>query len=125
MKQLVLVMLLASTPAWAEWTLVRVGVDYDAYADLATIRRSGNMATMWSLLDFKSVQRVAGTAFLSRTARYEYDCDGARSRTLALVLHSENMGGGEVVYSDADPGQWTPVFPDSINEAVWKRTCKK
>lgn len=40
---------------------------------------------------------------------------------LARVLADE--GGGEVVYSGSNPGEWYPVSPESIDEALWKVAC--
>ncbi len=83
MRNILLLMLLAavSRTAAAEWLKVTDGYRLVAYADPATIRRSGNLTRMWHLLDFKDVQGdMAGTRYWSLKAEFEYDCEGERSR---------------------------------------------
>ena len=84
-------LLLLCTSAWADWTAVGVGDQFNTYADLATIRKQGNTVTMWSLFDFRTSQAGVGYEFLSQKAQDEYDCDGQRSRTLSFSSHSGNM----------------------------------
>ena len=50
MKKLLLVLLLVSAPAWAEWTLVGGNDNFDFYADLATIRKKGNTVKMGAFI---------------------------------------------------------------------------
>ena len=123
MRKLVVVLLLLSTPAWAEWTLVGGSDTSDIYADLATIRKRGNMVKMWSLYDLKTARPFAGTPYLSSKDQDEYDCEGQRTRFLSFSVHSANMGGGRTIYSDADPGKWTPLPLGSVVEALWKIAC--
>ena len=126
-KKLLFVLLLVSAPAWAAWTHFGDGNDgrFSAYADLATIRKKGNLVKMWLLYDFKTLQGVyGGPHYLSINEQDEFDCDGERYRILYQAKHSGNMAGGEVVYSSADPGLWTPVAPGSFSETFWKVACK-
>ena len=78
-KQLLFVLLLINTAAWAEWTLVGDddGARFSTYAEIATIRRQENVARMWTLVDFRNSQRAPyGPEYLSLKAQQEYDCDG-------------------------------------------------
>ena len=62
MKRLILItlLLLSSGPAYAEWVLVEKNNDLvevmAVYADPDTIRRKGDLVTMWTLHDFKTMQ---------------------------------------------------------------------
>ena len=123
MRKFVVVLLLLSTPAWAEWTLVGGSDISDIYADLATIRKRGNMVKMWSLYDLKTARPFAGTPYLSSKDQDEYDCDRERSRFLSYSVHSENMGGGRTIYSDTEAGKWTPLPTGSVVEALWRIAC--
>ena len=129
MKKLALILLLVlvSTPAWAEWTRVGGGDNFDTYADFATIRKRGNTVKMWTLYDFKTAQQVGGTPpYLSQKFQQEYDCDGERTRFLAFSEHSGHMGDGNVVYFKDDArSRWVPVPPESVVEALWKVACGK
>ena len=61
------------------------------YVDPGTIRRKGDRVTMLELIDYKTIQTVANTAFLSAKVHREFDCDGDRHRTLATTKLSGNM----------------------------------
>jgi len=124
---LITLLLLSSPPAYAEWELAS-GDDeagLTVYVDRDSIRRKGNLAKMWQLFDYKTVQTVAGDSLLSIQRQNEYDCTEARTRMLAYTWFSSNMGRGRVVYTTADEQQWEPVVPRSINHALWKVACSK
>ena len=96
------------------------------YADPATIRKSANKVKMWSLYDFDSIHVVAGYEYLSSESQSEYDCKEEQSRLLYFSWHSENMGRGDVVYTETKPGvDWSPVAPRSVIETLWKFACGK
>jgi hypothetical protein len=128
MRKAILLILLAvvSRSAAAEW--VKVGDEgiVTSYADPATIRRAGNMATMWDMLDFKAVQaRPYGTPYMSQKTQQEYDCKEERVRIIHSLRYSDNMARGEEVYADSDPAEWKPVSPGSTIERLLKFACEK
>ena len=98
---------------------VTVNVDPD------TIRRKGNQVKLWALLDFKSLQTVAGYSYLSSMQQREFDCAEERHRTLALTEFSGNMGSGKPIDSFSVATKWEPVSPGSINQGLWKFVCVK
>ena len=61
---LLTLLVLSSVPAYAEW--VAVEKDYlspglqTVYVDPDTIRREGNLVTMWQLIDFKWSKGIRG-----------------------------------------------------------------
>jgi len=125
MNKLVLPLLLASSAAAADWT--KVGADAATttiYADPATIQKSGYTVKMWSLVDFKSFQRMVEVGYFSQKIQVEYDCATARSRGLAQSFHAGSMGEGKVVYSDDTTQEWEPVTPASMKETLLKAACK-
>ena len=125
-KQFFIVLVLLSTSAWAEWTSIGNTDIYDIYVDISTVRKKGNYGKMWTLFDFKTVQRdVAEKPYLSSMAQDEFDCDGERSRTLYLSFHSKNMGIGDNVWTRNGPDAWTPSPPGSVIERLWKVACGK
>ena len=63
---LITLLLLSSSPAYAEWVLVSAAEHgMTVYADPDTIRRKGELVNMWSLYDFKTEQYVRGVLLLS------------------------------------------------------------
>jgi hypothetical protein len=124
---LIMLLVLRSGPVYAEWVLVS-GDDeagLTVYVDPDTIRRKGNLVTMWGLIDYKTIQIIAGDSLLSIQRQNEYDCAEVRTRMLAFTWFSGNMGSGQVVHSDSDEDKWKPVAPDSVAEALRKIGCGK
>lgn len=124
-------------PAYAEW--VAVEKDYlspglqTVYVDPDTIRREGNLVTLWQLIDFKLMQGNAGMGplgygphrFLSTKTHKEFDCMDKRLRFLAFTEFSGRMGTGTAANGYVDKDNWLPVKPDSINHALWEVACGK
>jgi len=120
-------LVLDSGPVQAEWELVS-GDDsakLTVYVDRDTIQRNGNLAKMWQMYDYKTVQTVAGDSLLSIQRHNEYDCTGERTRMLAYTWFSSNMGRGRVVYKTAEEQRWASVVPRSIDQTLWKVACSK
>ncbi len=128
MKRLLLLtlLLLSSSPVYAEWVLKGIA-DYGfaVYVNPDTIRRKGDLVKMWHLFDYKTVETVTGISYLSNKVQSEYDCAEERSRQLAVVAFSGNMGKGAVVHTNSDEGKWEPVAPDSVTQRLWKVVCGK
>ena len=131
---LILIVLLTSTSAKAGW--INLGKGYSQgntftnYVDTTTIRKSGNMARMWDLMDFEAAQRISNKGinilFRSSKTQSEYDCKKKQQRQLYMSLYTQNLGKGEVVLTDNNPTKWEPI-PDggSAAEALWKLACEK
>ena len=126
MKKLILVLLLLSTPAWAEWTRVDVNEDSDVYVDLATIHKQANIVNMWALLDYKTAHQWSDyLLYWSMKTQREFDCDAGQVHTLNSLFHFEHMGNGQSVYTVPGGTSWRPVPPDSIDAILWKFACKQ
>ena len=127
---LITLLFLSTVPAYAEW--VAVEKDFllpglqTVYVDPDTIRREGNLVTMWQLIDFKTMQgnRSPGR-FLSTKTHKEFDCAKKRLRLLAFTEFSRRMATGIPVDGYVDKGNWVAVEPDSINQALWEGACGK
>lgn len=130
MKRLILIilLLLSGGPAYAEWMLVEKNNDQvevmAVYADPDTIRRKGDLVTMWTLHDFKTMQTSPSSSYLSTKVQRQFDCAKPRTRLLAFTEFSGNMGTGNVGFSDSPAeDSWIPVEPGSINQALWEVAC--
>jgi len=124
---LFLLLFLSSGPAYAEWMWIddKAKDGMTTYANPDTIRRKGDLVTMWVLFDFKTAEHVADTTHLSFKMQDEYDCTEERTRRLAGRFFSGNMGRGKVVYSNATKDKWEPVPPESVSHDLWKLACNK
>ena len=124
---LITLLVLSTGPVYAEWVSVSVldQAGVTIYVDSDTIRRQGDQVTMWELIDYRTIQTVAGTSYLSARLQREYDCIREVHRTLALTELSGNMGTGTVLRSNSDAQKWAPVDPGSIAKRLWKFACDK
>lgn len=127
MRKVILVIWLSvmSSSAIAEWVKVGSNEKTTIYVDSATVQRTGNMAAMWHLIDFKTAKKDMGDMYVSTKEQNEYDCNEKKLRRRAFSEHSKNMGGGEVVYSDSFTSKWKPVTPESGIQILWETACGK
>ena len=109
----------------AEWVKVEGNEFVTFYVYPASIHKKGNWATMLTLVDFKTVNNSGGRPHMSSKTLHEYDCSENLWRLLNYSYYSENMGGGEMVYSEASLGTWEPVKPGSGTKTRWKIACGK
>ena len=128
MKLLIAALLIVfSTSAMAEWTVVGGNDDQTTYADLSTIRKSGDKVKMWDLLNYKVAKTsAAGKLVLSSVDQDEYDCKEEISRTLTFSFYSKNMGAGEVVHNSGNLHEEPePILPGSVAATLFKVACGK
>ena len=118
-----------STNVFAKWT--RFGDSTDGattvYIDFETIKKKGHKVKIWSLMDFKTVQKPpSGTKYLSTLSHDEYDCEEETNRMLDLYSYSRSMGQGEIVYSSTNiKNEAESILPGSIAEGLLKLACGK
>ena len=126
---LITLLVLNSGSAYGEWVVIEK--DYlspglqTVYIDPASIRREGNLVTLWQLIDFKWMQGSArGPArFMSTKTHKQFDCAGKRVRLLAFTEFSHSMATGIRVDGHVDSDIWISVEPDSMNHALWEVAC--
>jgi hypothetical protein len=118
----------ADVPADKQWVLLGTSAangGMDVYVARSAIRRSGDLAQMWDLWDFKSARVFEGKPFLSARNRFEYDCAGSRRRMLSTTGFSGHMGQGAVVGSGDSPLSWEPVPPGGPIRDYFKIACAR
>ena len=125
---LAVLLVIISNGANAEWTYAGGSSDDNltVYVDLATIRKSGNIAKMWSMFDYKTIQGTGdGKQYLSVKRQDEYDCKEETFGLLTFTEFYENMGKGNPIYSNSAPANKSPIEPGSLGETKWKLACAK
>jgi hypothetical protein len=118
----------ANAPAEARWEMLGTSAangGMDLYLDRSTIHRSGSVAQMWDLWDFKSAHAFEGKPFLSVRNQYEYDCAGMRRRMLVTRGFAQHMGRGTTVASSEDALAWEPIEASSLFVTHWKAACAR
>ncbi len=127
---LIALLVLSSGPAYAEWVEVKNNYlpgKQTVYVDPDTIRREGNLVTMWQLTDFQWMQGnpKGPSRFLSTKTHKQFDCAAKRLRLLAYTEFSRRMEIGIAYDGYVDQDTWLPVEPASVNHALWKVACGK
>ncbi|TAK40846.1 MAG: hypothetical protein EPO27_20385 [Betaproteobacteria bacterium] len=120
-----MLLLALSGGAGADWTPVAAdnGI-FSAYADRATIERSGSLVRMQGMYDFaKGDLTPTGVGFFSTTVQREYDCSARKVRLIAHADHSERFGAGRVVSAANRPRPWETVVEGGIDDAYWRFAC--
>ena len=118
-------------PLYAEWVPVegyaQVPGLQTEYVDPDTIRKEGNLVTLWQLTDFRWMQgNPKGTPrFLSTKTHKQFNCMEVRVRFLAFTEFYGHMGTGRPAAEYVDKDHWLPVRPDTIDQALWELACKK
>jgi hypothetical protein len=127
MRKIILMLLLAvvSSSAMAEWVNLGNDGDITAYVEPTTIRKDGNTAEMWYLVDYKTTKKIDGKLYMTLKSQSQFDCKKEQYRILSISYYSGNLGGGEVVSSSNKISTWEPVPPKSISEALWNYACGK
>ena len=121
-----LILIFASTSVIADWDKVGYSTNFDTYANIKSIRTSGNIVKMWTLYDFKTPQNFNGDRqYQSWKLLEEYDCGDDRSNVLARIYFDGPMGLGEVVYSSEEITKWTHVVPESVSASLMNVACGK
>ena len=124
---LIMVLVLSGGPAYAEWEKIGSGEDggFVVYVDLDSVRRKGNVVKIWRLFDLKTTKTWRGISYLSSKGFDEFDCTDEQSRILASYLYASQMGRGQILHSDSNPGKWEPIMPGSVDQVLWKVACGK
>ena len=124
--RLVMLFLLSvvTVPALAEWKSIGSVESYDVYIDSTTVRRTGNLARMWQLRNYRTAQKSDdGRSYLSEVIQSEYDCIQEKQHLIAYTEYLGKMGTGGVVNVGNRATEWAPVVPGSVGEALWKVAC--
>lgn len=122
-----LVLAFVAGTAAADWTPVGGTPSiFTAYADKASIKRSGDGVQMLGLYDLLMADLSAdGQPYGSTVVLREYDCREKRVRLLAYVDYAGHMGQGRVVspVGAKGPDHWDPVVPGALDETLLAIAC--
>ena len=122
----VLLSLLASHAARAEWQKVTATDSGIIYVDDGTIKRNGPIRSFWSLLDYRTPQKAQrGAYFVSTRTHMEMDCRKEMVHILQFSMHSGPMLTGEIVDSQGVMREWQTIPPDTPLVSLFKFVCGK
>ena len=113
--------LVISTSASADWTYITRSDDSFTYADFSTLKKVGNTATIWELVDYETAGRHR---YLSLKSQFQYDCQAQTVTGLFYISYIGNMGEGKVVESFQPPYlRPVPIIPQSPEQSIWQLVC--
>jgi hypothetical protein len=117
---LMLSLLVAAAPAWAEWVKVARTNAAVHYVDPATVQVDGHLRRVWALQDMLD---PGEDGVMSIRALQEHDCSDGRFRYLSVAAHSAPMAGGQVLAAHALRDRWSA--PLRSRSAIGKIVCGK
>lgn len=125
MNKILMVLILISTPAAAEWTMIQTGDNENVYVDFDSLQKQGNLVTVTTLNDynFKQQKKELSTQFTEL-----HDCKHKKFKALALSYYSENMAHGDVIDASSfnEPEiAWSDVVKYSVGELKANIICSR
>ena len=116
---LTMLLTISAAPAWAQWVKVDDAENAIHHLDSATIRKSGQMRTLWVT---QYLKKKGPDGEIARRAFLEYDCAGARFRVLSVAKTSGTIPQSKYRLSQANASHAGPEIPLSIPAATVQRT---
>ena len=115
---------LACVPIPTKWEAALYGKSGNLnYVNAASIRKTGDNVTMWSLTDLKTADHYDQKQFMSAIERREYNCKSGQMRLLFAAVYNENMGKGVLVDAMVNWEDWMLTPTGSTGEVLWKIAC--
>jgi len=121
-KTLSLALLLVSGSAFAEWRFLTASTTgNDFYFDPATIRKDGDMRTVWTKTEIKTPVRGVS----SMRTKLEINCKKELIRDVAFAVFTKpNLNGELLSQEDLPNAPFTAIAPDTIDNAWMRLICK-
>jgi hypothetical protein len=130
MRKWICLVLIATTPVWADWSFIAKTDSFNLYGEPNTKRRTGNVVRVWSMADYQAVQSIRlpppllWTNYQSMRELKEFDCVTRQHRTLKTMLFAVRQGKGEPIYALESAGAFASVAAAAPDEAHYQFACK-
>jgi hypothetical protein len=128
MKKIILMLVLSlfvGTSLATDWTKVSSNDNFTAYAERASITKTGTTTQMWGLFDDATWNTIHNVSYMSAGVLYEFDCESKQFRVLQAVAYSRHMGAGKIVDSSSVPSRLEDVNDHGSSGVLWKIACSK
>jgi len=110
----------------AEWVELSQSDTAVFYADPTTIRKNGNVVSMWTLTDYKTPQFGSSKdPHLSTLHQLDFDCIQETRRLRSITVYSGAMGAGAVLDTFTRQDDWRAVVHGTSGKTDWKFACGK
>lgn len=120
---LMLLMLVSSDAAFADWVEIDRSEIQITYVDPVLIDASGGRIKIVLVSNYKKPRRYEDKTFLSVKSQSEFDCSGEQFRQLEYSLHTDKMAAGEMLHSDSSKGKWQKVKASTTDGLLWAKVC--
>lgn len=117
---LLMLCLLASASASAEWTHFYETRRTNFYVDNTSIQVVDGKRQVWILGNSKARK---GSGEISFKSLQQFDCKEKMNRGVVYATFSEEMAGGEKLSETDVPSAWTLVLSDTAEETLFKQMC--
>ena len=130
MKNLACLLLLLCSSAWADWNFIGKTAEFNMYADPLGIQRSGAIARVWVMGDYKVAQSqrfpppLLWVNYLSIKELKEFDCTKGLHRTLRTQIFAANIAKGDPVYVFDSGASFAPVANTPLDLAQFRFGCE-
>lgn len=121
-----LLITLGATPVLAaNWTATGLSDDVEYGIDRSSIARQADLVTVWTMLDYRKVQRNSlGKPYWSTKALIEMNCSNRQVRTRSLAFYSGPKLTGEQLSREGVFDQWRAPPPNSPVFNIMKSLCE-
>lgn len=109
-----LLLVLATSPALAQWVKVDDKDNAIHYIDRATLTKSGDVRRFWVT---QYLRENGPDGEISRRALLEYDCAGRRFRYLSTAKHSARTAGNRTPSPESSPKK-SAYIPAPIDDGT-------
>jgi hypothetical protein len=116
-------LLMFSSPSYAEWERVGEGVNGDTYyIDFDRIRKVDGFVYYWVLTDYLKPNQYGDFSYQDYK---QGDCKLFRSKRLSVSVYPQPMGKGTPSTLNEPDKEWDYPSPNSVNEYLLNKVCKR
>lgn len=124
-KTVMLLALLASVAAHAEWISYQRGTDADELYESKPVSRDGDVIKLWTLTNFaKPMTSLEGKDYQSEKMLTTVDCAKKKMGAEQVIRHVGKNGQGDVVSAMETPLRLVSVKPGSTDDALLAKLCR-
>ena len=124
MKKLIVLLLLVSGSAHADWSRVANFDHGDFYVDKQTLSVKGGIREVWSLMDYRYAQMDTNkNIYRSTRSMLQLDCPDKKARIIHMSFYTGQMLRGNEITKMGMLKDWEPVPPDTPIRRILESVC--
>lgn len=127
----IVLFLLFSSQALAEWTLIFANDETDAkyYVDLSSLNKKKDTIRMMTLEDYTAPEIAKKgqkkISYNSVKTLSEFNCGLQTMRVLSYSVYKNQMAFGEPILSKGIPFEWAKINHNTVNDAYLNIACNE